>query len=77
MTDIVERLRDRARGYRIGGPSSEHTAVMLETAADEIERLRAALSYYACEGDCKNCRGEFPDFVCGQRARAALGGENG
>lgn len=43
MTDIVEDLRGRARGYRIGGPSAAHTAVMLETAADEIERLRAAL----------------------------------
>lgn len=33
-------LRARAASYRAGGPSSEHTAKMLEDAADEIERLR-------------------------------------
>lgn len=33
-------LRERAKSYREGGPSSEHTAKMLEDAADEIERLR-------------------------------------
>ena len=42
MSDIVEKLRERAMSYRAGGPSSEHTAVMLVQAADEIERLRMA-----------------------------------
>jgi len=61
----------------------QHLSVGMREGADEIKRLaeenaklRAALACYACEGDCANCRGDFPDFVCGQRARAALGGEN-
>jgi hypothetical protein len=41
--DIVERLRDRADSYDQSGPSASHTADLLREAADEIERLRAAL----------------------------------
>lgn len=57
MTDIVDKLLDRAKSYRASGPSAEHTAALLEEAAvklkflmilhddmaDEIELLRAAL----------------------------------
>jgi predicted trehalose synthase len=43
MSDIVERLRERATSYRAGGPSSEHTATILEEAAAEIERLNREL----------------------------------
>ena len=43
MSTIVEDLRGRARGYRIGGPSASPTAVMLDEAADRIEQLEAAL----------------------------------
>jgi len=46
MSDIVEKLRERAMSYRAGGPSSEHTAVMLVQAADEIERLRKGIQDY-------------------------------
>ena len=42
MIDPKE-LRERAASYRLGGPSAEHTAVMLDKAADEIERLRNAI----------------------------------
>ncbi|PWE56735.1 hypothetical protein DEM27_10250 [Metarhizobium album] len=40
MSDIVQELRERAESYRLGGPSSEHTARILEKASNEIERLR-------------------------------------
>lgn len=36
----TEDIRKRAESYRSGGPSSEHTAAMLDAAADEIDRLR-------------------------------------
>ena len=36
----TEDIRKRAASYRAGGPSSEHTAAMLDAAADEIDRLR-------------------------------------
>ena len=80
MSDLVERLRERATSYRTGGPSSEHTAVMLEEAADEIERLseantqvwadnerlRAALRDYSCT--CANefdgCKARYDMMVC-------------
>lgn len=53
-SDLIERLQDRAASYRLGGPSSEHTALLLDQAAialssqslslsearEEIERLR-------------------------------------
>lgn len=43
MTDLVKDLRERAESYRLGGPSSEHTALLLEAAAAQIEYLRALL----------------------------------
>ena len=36
MNDLVDRLRGRARGYRIGGP--KQMAVMLDEAAARIEK---------------------------------------
>lgn len=41
MTDIVEELTERAASYRLGGPSSEHTALLLERAATQIASLRS------------------------------------
>ncbi len=43
MKPLVEELRERAESYRLGGPSSEHTALILEAAAAQIEYLRALL----------------------------------
>ena len=74
MTDIVERMRlidptlelrheeDVTRLHEIG--------LWCDEAADEIERLREALSEYTCdcENGCQGIRGE----VCGSKARAAL-----
>lgn len=39
---LVERLRDRAESYRMGGPSSEHTAAILDEAATALASERAA-----------------------------------
>lgn len=42
MTDLKpEDLRERAASYRMDGPSSEHTAKMLDDAADRIDTLLA------------------------------------
>jgi len=61
--DIVARLRERAESYRQGGASSEHTALMLMEAADELERLRETglADCDLCGGsgthdDCSTCR---------------------
>ena len=43
MSDLVERLHERAESYRQGGPSSEHTAVMLDEAASRISQQDAEL----------------------------------
>jgi hypothetical protein len=42
MSDLIERLTERASSYRSGGPSSEHTAAMLEEAAARLAELEAA-----------------------------------
>ena len=39
MRGISDTLIDRANSYRMGGPSSEHTAAMLEKAAYAIDEL--------------------------------------
>lgn len=39
---LVERLRERAESYRMGGPSSEHTAALLDEAATALSTERAA-----------------------------------
>lgn len=38
---LVKRLEARAESYRSGGPSSEHTAAILDEAARAIRRLEA------------------------------------
>ena len=43
MSDIEQRLRERATSYRSGGPSSEHTASLLDEAADSLEDATGAL----------------------------------
>lgn len=57
-SELVERLRNRAESYRMGGPSSEHTAALLDEAAARIEaleadkaRLREALAPFAKAAD--------------------------
>lgn len=40
----------------------------------EVERLRQALTFYACESPCDTCVWEDDDVVCGERARKALAG---
>ena len=61
MSDIVELLRN-------GTGDGLRAFDLMNQAADEIERLRAALREYVC--DCpKNSCAYFP---CGGIARAAL-----
>lgn len=76
MNDIVDRLLD---GNYIGQEG------MRIDAADEIERLRAALRFYAEPWKYTDCHGDdvhVPDFYSeldfGETARVALraGGEN-
>jgi hypothetical protein len=45
MLVTPQELRERAVSYRLGGPSSEHTALMLDNAAEEIERLERKLGH--------------------------------
>lgn len=40
-SELVKELRERAESYRMGGPSSEHTAALLDDAAARIEALEA------------------------------------
>ena len=66
--DIVTRLRTWS--------ADESTWDLLTEAADEIERLRAALRYYASDAawTIAQVEGAYGDY--GQIARAALGGED-
>lgn len=41
---LVERLRERAESYRMGGPSSEHTAALLDEAATALAAKDAELA---------------------------------
>jgi len=80
--DLVKRLRDTGEGDMYLAPYT--TKVLIDTAADRIEHLEAALRYYADE---ENWRGKFiyeqpgvirheGGFIRGDRgkiARAALG----
>lgn len=59
-SDLIAKLQDRAASYRLGGPSSEHTALLLDQAAialssqslslsearEEIERLKKLSDRY-------------------------------
>lgn len=70
--DIVARLRDQEEFGLLGVPG-DHRSVSYGDAADEIERLREALTVYL--GDCDgSCCGEKFRFrsTCGTIARAAL-----
>lgn len=40
--DIVERLRERAASYRMSGPSAEHTAALLDEAADKLSAISSS-----------------------------------
>jgi hypothetical protein len=91
MTDIVERLReqimaDHARGcqgrqYTCNCGHDLKTEGLLDLAADEIERLQAALRLYyeapcpICSGDCGSANP--PVIGCPVlEARRALGGDS-
>lgn len=63
MTDIVERLRDK---------HCCDNGCHCDEAADEIERLRAALKEMLEDWD--NLDPDFPEMRV-EKARAALGGE--
>lgn len=41
MSDIVDRLEERAVSYEQSGPSAHHTASLLREAKNEIEHLAA------------------------------------
>lgn len=72
MSDIVERLRGVAHTYDEYGVHSE---IELE-AAKEIEKLRAALDFYACLDHYQTHNAVAPNVVQfdrGAKARAALG----
>ena len=90
MTDIVKRLcapvsddDDYMIGQWPGEPPKKYDALRLE-AADEIERLRAALEFYGNPDNWKSggwdhqFRMMSPEPVYidkGDKARAALGGD--
>lgn len=66
MTDIVVRLRDWTQIYPEDAGDAD--GILYGKAADEIERLRAALHIIAWEG--------YEDHDFQRIARAALGGDN-
>jgi hypothetical protein len=45
MSDIVEKLEDRAASYEQSGPSAHHTAALLREAKNEIEHQRREISF--------------------------------
>jgi len=69
--DLIKRIRNRSNDLPID------IEYALDELADEVERLRTTLEYYAyylCEynTDCKIC-GTLSEDVCGGcKARAAL-----
>jgi len=62
MTDLVERMRRSARFDTPVDPRK-----LLAEGADEIERLRETLRWYAGDGST------YGGIEVGQRARTALG----
>lgn len=71
--DLIARLRDAY--IFLHDP-------LLKEAADEIDRLREALEFYACEcrpGQCENgpLESNRDTVSCGYRARAALTDKQG
>lgn len=86
-SELVERLRERAESYRMGGPSSEHTAALLDDAAASIEaleaenaQLREALEPFAREADGRKSKGLLGSVIFTQSvllaARRAREGGN-
>lgn len=67
MSDIEQRLRERATSYRQGGPSSEHTASILDEAADTIASLRSKL---------EEAEGALEPFAEAGKAMLLTGGKN-
>lgn len=64
MDDIVERLRVEHDRHRKGYPGGASMLAMLSDAADEIERLRAALQIIADAPTCVPCDSECRCVVC-------------
>lgn len=76
--DIVTRLRKRIDHSVLltSYPPKPAPDRLFHEAADEIERLRAALEFYVCECAAEEeCLSAFGSTSCGYRARAALAGE--
>lgn len=74
MADNVKLLRQYADEYVRFGNDAVFLADDAESCADEIERLREALRFYACtcaKGGCNDEEKEYPG--CGSKARTALG----
>lgn len=82
-------LRERAVSYRMGGPSSEHTAKMLDDAANRIDALladnaRMVKALNTCRDVIVNLGLYFPEGSMGradaelgiEEARQALSGAN-
>lgn len=59
MSDLVDRLNRRADSYRLGGPSSEHTASLLEEAAVAVASAEASADYNGAMTDPLRKRIEF------------------
>jgi predicted Zn-dependent protease len=53
-SDLIARLQDRAASYRLGGPSSEHTALLLDQAAIALSSQSLSLSEARAENDRKD-----------------------
>jgi hypothetical protein len=78
MTDIVQRLRHRSIDYAVREGGFTDDGGLLHEAADEIERLRAALE--ALQRQALQSSVNYPANEWGQEAlemaRAALGGKS-
>ncbi len=69
MTGLVERLRQKTDCEILAHD-------LMWEAADEIERLREVVRFYACECfDAEACEtfGDHDRSACGYKARKALG----
>jgi hypothetical protein len=67
--DLVKRLRDTGEGDMYLAPYT--TKVLIDTAADRIEHLEAALREIACDGEDCDC--QAPQYCSYGIARLALG----
>jgi hypothetical protein len=74
-TDIVTKLRERTdySTLLLCDPPRPAPDRLCHEAADEIERLREALTHYACDCKVNECEvSDESDTICGRTARAAL-----